>query len=209
MENLDQENTITNNEPTNNPNDTMEQEQTNIKNEPTETVEEHETKDDKKNKIKKKQLKELETKQQELEAKVVEQNDKYLRLYSEFDNYRKRTIKEKLDLIKTASEEMIISILPVVDDFERAITLMESATDIDAVKEGEKLIFSKLKSILEQKGLQEMKCIGEPFNADLQEALSQIPAASDDLKGTVADVIEKGYYLNEKVIRYAKVIVAN
>ena len=153
--------------------------------------------------------KELEAKCSDLEKKYVEINEKYVRIYSEFDNYRKRTIKEKLDLIRNASEDMINSIIPIVDDFERAIKLMENTNDIEAVKEGEKLIFSKLKSILEQKGLQEMKCEGEIFDPDLQEALAQIPATSEDLKGKVADVIEKGYYLNDTVIRHAKVVVAN
>jgi molecular chaperone GrpE len=168
-------------------------------------------KEEKKIKLKKKHSKEkeLEDRCKELEIKNHELHDKYVRIYSEFDNYRKRTIKEKLDLIRNASEEVIGFIIPIIDDFERAIRLMENTGDIEAVKEGEKLIYTKLKSILEQKGLQEMKCLGEPFNPDLQEALSQMPAASDDLKGKIIDVIEKGYSLNDKVIRHAKVVVAN
>ena len=176
----------------------------------TENIE-HEKKDEKKLKFGKKHSKEkeLESKIIELDIKLKEQHDKFLRLYSEFDNYRKRTIKEKFELIKNASEEIVCAILPIVDDFERAITLMENTDDIVALKEGEKLIYTKLLSILEQKGLQEMKCLGEPFNPDLQEAITQIPSTKEEDKGKVAVVTEKGYYLNEKVIRYAKVIVAN
>ena len=176
----------------------------------TENIE-HEKKDEKKLKFGKKNSKEkeLESKIIELDIKLKEQHDKFLRLYSEFDNYRKRTIKEKFELIKNASEEVVCAILPIVDDFERAITLMENTDDTVALKEGEKLIYTKLLSILEQKGLQEMKCLGEPFNPDLQEAITQIPSTTEEDKGKVAVVTEKGYYLNEKVIRYAKVIVAN
>ena len=176
----------------------------------TENIE-HEKKDEKKLKFGKKHSKEkeLESKIIELDIKLKEQHDKFLRLYSEFDNYRKRTIKEKFELIKNASEEIVCAILPIVDDFERAITLMENTDDTVALKEGEKLIYTKLLSILEQKGLQEMKCLGEPFNPDLQEAITQIPSTTEEDKGKVAVVTEKGYYLNEKVIRYAKVIVAN
>ena len=176
----------------------------------TENIE-HEKKDEKKLKFGKKHSKEkeLESKIIELDIKLKEQHDKFLRLYSEFDNYRKRTIKEKFELIKNASEEIVCAILPIVDDFERAITLMENTDDTVALKEGEKLIYTKLLSILEQKGLQEMKCLGEPFNPDLQEAITQIPSTTEEDKGKVTVVTEKGYYLNEKVIRYAKVIVAN
>jgi molecular chaperone GrpE len=134
-------------------------------------------------------------------------NDKYLRLYAEFDNFRRRTIKEREEARKTEGKDVIVSLLPVLDDFERAQRSMEKATDIVAVKEGVELVQNKLKNILAQKGLKEMQAIGTPFDADLHEAITNIPAPTDDLKGKVIDEMEKGYSLNDKVIRFAKVIV--
>jgi len=134
-------------------------------------------------------------------------NDKYLRLYAEFDNYKRRTTKERVELLQTAGKEVIVSMLPVVDDFDRAVKAMENATDISAVKEGVLLVQSKLKNILTQKGLKEMDAKGTTFDADIHEAITNIPAPTDDLKGKVVDELEKGYYLNDKVIRFAKVIV--
>jgi molecular chaperone GrpE len=149
-------------------------------------------------------------KTEKLEAEIIQLNDKYLRLYSEFDNYRKRTIKEKIELSKTASEDLILTILPVLDDFERAIQAFEiSAESTDALKHGVILIFGKFISILSQQGLQQMKTIGEEFDTDFHEAITNIPAADPEQKGKVVDEIEKGYILNGKVIRYAKVVVAN
>lgn len=145
----------------------------------------------------------------ELKAKADELNDKYLRLYSEFDNFRKRTAKERIDLIQTAGEDVFKSILPVLDDFERAIKSNTETDDIKAVTDGVNLIFNKLKSTLTHKGLQEMKSIGEPFNADIHEAITNIPAPSEDMKGKVVDELEKGYSLNGKIIRFAKVIIGN
>lgn len=139
--------------------------------------------------------------------KIAELNERYLRLYSEFENFRRRTAKEKLDLIKTAGSDVIKSMLPVVDDLERAIKYNEEATDITAVKEGFTLVFTKMKQLLEQQGLKEMEAINQPFDVEIHEALTKIPAPSEDLKGKVVDVMEKGFYLNDKVIRYAKVIV--
>jgi molecular chaperone GrpE len=136
-------------------------------------------------------------------------NDKYLRLYSEFDNYRKRTNKEKLDLISTASAGVLKDMLGVLDDFERAIANNENVDDIAVLKEGFKLIYSKMKSILEAKGLKQMEAKHTEFNADFHEAIANIPAPSDELKGKVIDDVEKGYFLNEKVIRFAKVVVGN
>lgn len=147
-------------------------------------------------------------KTKELEAKVAELNDRYLRLYSEFDNYRKRSTKEKSDIIKTAGEDVFKTMLPVIDDFERAIKANESIDDVKAVKEGLQLIYNKLKGNIQQKGLVALESIGQPFDADIMEAITHIPAADDDQKGKVVDEVEKGYKLGDKVIRFAKVIVA-
>ena len=134
-------------------------------------------------------------------------NDKYLRLYAEFDNFRRRTIKEREDARKLEGKDLIVALLPVLDDFERALRAMETATEVTSVKEGVALIQHKLKNILSQKGLKEMQSIGTPFDADIHEAITSIPAPTDDMKGKVVDEMEKGYELNEKVIRFAKVIV--
>lgn len=134
-------------------------------------------------------------------------NDKYLRLYSEFDNYRKRTNKEKLDLISTASAGVLKDLIVVLDDFDRAVANNDKVDDIDAVRNGFVLIQNKLRSILEAKGLKAMNAKNEAFDAELHEAIANIPAPSEDLKGKVIDDVEKGYFLNDKVIRYAKVVV--
>ena len=144
---------------------------------------------------------------EDLSAKINELNDKYLPLYSEFDNYRKRTIKEKADVLKTANEDVLKAILPVIDDFERAIKANENVTDVNAIKEGVHLIYNKLKSTAQHKGLTPFDSKGETFDADLMEAITHIPAPSDDMKGKVIDEIEKGYKLGDKVIRFAKVVV--
>lgn len=136
-------------------------------------------------------------------------NDKYLRLYAEFDNFRRRTSKERVDLLQTAGKEVIVSLLPVLDDFERAIKYMDTATDIVAVKEGVALVQQKLKSILAQKGLKELESKGLPFDADIHEAITNIPAPTNELKGKVVDELEKGYSLNDKVVRFAKVVVGS
>lgn len=141
------------------------------------------------------------------EEKYAELNDKFLRLYSEFDNYRKRTNKEKIELIGSASAGVMKDLLPILDDFERAIANNQHVDDVESLKEGFQLIFSKFKHTLEQKGLKPMECKGEPFDSELHEAIANIPAPSDELKGKIVDDVEKGYYLNEKVIRYAKVVV--
>ncbi len=151
----------------------------------------------------------LEEKIIELEAKLREEKDRFLRLYSEFDNAKKRHMRERTDLLKYAGEDVYKLILPVLDDFERAMKANETADDITAVKEGFQLIFNKMKNNLTGKGLEEMKCTGELFNSDSMEAVANIPAPSDDLKSKVVDVLEKGYLLNGKVIRFAKVVVGN
>ena len=133
--------------------------------------------------------------------------DKYIRLYSEFENFRKRTAKEKIDLIQTANENLILSILPVLDDVDRAQKSFEEAEDVKALKEGVNLVFEKLAKILEQKGLEKMEVQGEVFDAEIHEAITQIPSPSDEMKGKIIDVVEKGYKLGEKVIRFAKVVI--
>lgn len=142
-------------------------------------------------------------------GELAELKDKYLRLYADFENFRRRTAKEKLDLISNANEGVLQALIPVVDDFERAMQSIETTDDVDAVREGVELIYNKLFKTLEAKGLKPMVAKGEPFNADLHESVTQFPAPSDDLKGKVIDEIEKGYYLNDKVIRFAKVIVGS
>lgn len=141
------------------------------------------------------------------EDKVREINDKYLRLYSEFENFRKRTAKEKLDLIQSGGSDVIKNLLPVCDDFERAIASNASAEDIESIKEGFELLYTKLTGILTQSGLKPMDSKGKVFDVDEHEALTKIPAPEEDLKGKVVDVVEKGYYLNDKVLRFAKVVV--
>jgi molecular chaperone GrpE len=138
---------------------------------------------------------------------LAELNDKYLRLYSDFENYKKRTLKERIDLIKTAGEDVYKNMLPVLDDFERANKANENTTDLKAINEGLKLVYQKLAGILKSNGVEDMQAVGTEFNPDLHEAITNIPAPTDDLKGKVIEVIEKGYLLNGKVIRFAKVIV--
>ncbi len=144
-----------------------------------------------------------------LKEQIDSLNDRYLRLFSEFDNYRKRTLKEKIELGKTASEDVIISILPVLDDFERALSSFEEMDVNESFKEGVLLIFNKFLTLLQQKGLETIDSIGEEFDTDFHEAVTNIPAPSEEMKGKVADEIEKGYKLNDKVIRYAKVVVGS
>ena len=150
-----------------------------------------------------------EEKVQELGEKLDELNDKYLRLFSEFDNFRKRTQKEKLELFKTASEDVIAALLPVLDDFERAMKASEENGVDKSHMEGVELIYNKFKKTLEQKGLECMESMGKEFDTDYHEAITNIPAPEPDMKGKVVDVIEKGYKLSDKVIRYAKVVVGN
>lgn len=145
----------------------------------------------------------------DLNKKYQETNEKYLRLYSEFDNYRKRALKERIELSKTASEEMIAELLPVLDDFERAISSFENAGDVEPLKEGTKLVYNKFRNTLLQKGLQEAEALGKPFDTDFHEAIANIPAPSEEMKNRIIDVTQKGYLLNGKVIRFAKVVVGN
>lgn len=142
-----------------------------------------------------------------LKAEATEWQNKYLRLYAEFDNFKRRTSKERLELLQIAGKDVISDLLTVLDDFERAQKSIETATDAVAVKEGVTLVQHKLKGILNQKGLKEMESIGKEFDADLHEGITSIPAPSADLKGKIVDELEKGYLLNDKVIRFAKVII--
>lgn len=143
----------------------------------------------------------------QLKEEVQQLNDKYLRLYAEFDNYKRRTQKERVDLLQTAGKDVIVSLLTVLDDFDRALKAMETASAVEPVKEGVLLVHNKLKGILAQKGLKDVVSIQETFNTDFHEAITNVPAPSEDLKGKVIDEVEKGYTLNDNVIRYAKVVV--
>lgn len=141
------------------------------------------------------------------EDKYNELNDKYVRIHAEFDNYRKRTNKEKMDIIGSANASLLKDLLPVMDDFERAMANNEKVEDVKGMKEGFALIFNKFRMTLENKGLKPMEVDGEVFDADIHEAIANIPAPKKKLKGKIVEAVEKGYYLNDKVIRYAKVVV--
>ena len=144
-----------------------------------------------------------------LNKEVTELKDKYLRIYSEFENYRRRTAKEKIDLISTANEDLMIELLPVIDDFERALKSMdENNGECSSIREGISLIFNKLKNVTEKKGLKLMESKpGDSFDTEIHDAISQIPAPEENMKGKIVDTVEKGYYLNDKVIRFAKVVI--
>lgn len=146
---------------------------------------------------------ELEKLKQELEA----QKDKYLRLFAEFDNYKRRTAKEKIELIQTAGKEIMVSLLDVLDDSERTEKVLNESSDLESVKQGVNLVFHKLRATLEQKGLKAMVALNENFDADYHEAITEIPAPAENLKGKVIDELQKGYSLGGKIIRYAKVVV--
>ncbi|WP_346861344.1 nucleotide exchange factor GrpE [uncultured Draconibacterium sp.] len=148
-----------------------------------------------------------EAKIEELGEKLQEIQDKHLRLQAEFDNFRRRTIKEKADLIKSGGETVLVNILPVIDDFERAIDSLKEVADEDAGKQGTLLIYNKFQEFLKQNNVKEIEALHQDFDVDLHEALTKIPAPEDKLKGKVVDVISKGYCLNEKVIRFAKVVI--
>ncbi|KYG78517.1 MULTISPECIES: nucleotide exchange factor GrpE [Roseivirga] len=146
--------------------------------------------------------------EEKLEIELAEAKDKYLRLYSEFENFRRRNAKERIDLIKTASSDLMVELLPTIDDFERAKKANENQEDIESVKEGFGLISTKLFKTLESKGLKVMETEkGTPFDADLHEAVTQFPVEDEELKGKIIDTVEKGYYLGERVIRFAKVVI--
>jgi len=150
---------------------------------------------------------ELEEKEKSSEEIIQELQDKYIRLSADFDNYRKRNLKEKMDLIKLAGEDILLKLLPVLDDFDRALQTMNEATDCEAMKEGVDLIHNKFKEFLSSNGIKEISAMNEEFNTDLHEAVTKVPAPSKKMKGKIVDVIEKGYFLHDKVIRYSKVVI--
>lgn len=146
---------------------------------------------------------------EELQDKLTKLNDDYLRLHAEFDNYRKRTLKEKTELLRSGSERVLIGILPVVDDFERALQNMTHTDDANnPIAEGVELIYNKFISFLKKNGVEAMQTNGQPFNAEIHEALTMVPATNENQKNTIVDTIEKGYTLDGKVIRFPKVVVA-
>jgi len=159
---------------------------------------------DKQKKVTKSTKKNIE---KELQESLQQEKDKFLRLFAEFENYKKRTTKERIELYSTANQELMTVLLPVLDDFDRGLKEIEKTADTHTLK-GIKLIYNKFKGILEQKGLKQIDInSGDTFDVDFHEAITQIPAPSKDLKGKVIDVVERGYKLNEKVIRYAKVVI--
>ena len=163
-------------------------------------------KKDKKDKSKE-QIAELEKKVAEMEAKAAKDKDDYIRLMAEFDNYRRRTAQEKLEIVSMASVETIKGLLPVLDDCERALQVLKDSDDSDAAKEGTELIYNKLMNYLKSKGLAVIDALGQPFDTDLHEAVAQFPVQEEEKKGKVFDVVQTGYTLNGKVIRFAKVVV--
>lgn len=146
---------------------------------------------------------------EELKEKYAQLNDSYLRSRAEFENFRKRSLSEKAELIKNGGEKVLVDLLPVIDDFERGLAAMDKAEDVAALKEGMNIIYNKIQSFLKRNGVEPIETKDQPFNTDLHEAIAMIPAPQEDMKGKVIDCTQKGYYLNEKVIRFAKVVVAN
>lgn len=169
--------------------------------------EKQETKDAGSEKVNEKKIKNKTKKKVNFEEKFNEMNDKYMRLSAEFDNYRKRTLKERMEMMKNAGEDILINFLPVMDNIERAKQSIDDAKELDAIKEGISLIHKNISDFLTGRGISEINAIGEVFDTDLHEALTKIPAPEDELKGKVVDVIEKGYKIKDKVLRYAKVVV--
>lgn len=145
--------------------------------------------------------------QVELETELAEAKDKYLRLFAEFDNFKKRSMKERVDIRKTAAQDTIAALLPVLDDFDRAKTAAEDDKSEETISDGILLVYNKLYKTLEGKGLKPMESTGEVFDPELHEAITEIPAPCEDAKGKIVDTVEKGYYLNDKIIRYAKVVI--
>lgn len=144
---------------------------------------------------------------EKIQAELDEQKDKYIRLFAEFDNYKRRSAKERIDLIQTAGKEVITSLLDVLDDSERAEKQLQTSNDLEEIKKGIALVFGKLRSVLQSKGLKAMESINTSFDVEKHEAITEIPAPSEALKDKVVDEVQKGYYLNDKIIRFAKVVV--
>lgn len=154
------------------------------------------------------ETKESKSPEEQLQDQLVAEKDKFMRLFAEFENYKKRTTKERIELFKTASQDVMVSMLPVLDDFERALTHIEDDKEAEELRKGVLLIYNKLVNTLEQKGLAKIEVNqGDTFNADDHEAITQIPAPTDDLKGKIIDVVERGYKLGDKVIRFPKVVI--
>lgn len=176
--------------------DKKDKEQEAVENSQTETVDVEE------------QVVEEQTVEERLQAEVQQEKDKFLRLFAEFENYKKRTSRERIELFSTASEDVMKTLLPILDDFERALNHIDEGKEAEALRKGVLLIYNKLVSTLEQKGLKVIAVEkGEAFNADDHEAITQIPAPTDDMKGKIIDVVEKGYKLGDKVIRFPKVVI--
>jgi molecular chaperone GrpE len=154
-----------------------------------------------------KNKKELEIRIEELESELSESKDKYLRLFAEFDNYKKRTMKERVEMMKTAAQDTIQSLLPVLDDFDRAKHAADDEQSEETFSEGISLVYHKLYNILNNRGLKAMESTGEVFDPELHEGITEIPAPDEEMKGKVIDTVEKGYYLGEKIIRHAKVVI--
>lgn len=149
----------------------------------------------------------IEEQLEKAESEVLDLKDKHIRLQAEFDNYRKRTLKERMDLMKTAGESLLIGILPVIDDFDRAMQLLDNVEEENHVKEGVKLIYNKFQDFLKQNGVKEIEAKEKDFDTDLHEAITTFPAPTEELKGKIIDVVQKGYYLHDKVIRHSKVVI--
>jgi molecular chaperone GrpE len=162
-------------------------------------------KDSKKDKSHKKNK--AEEQLEKAENELIDLKDKHIRLQAEFDNYRKRTMKERMELLKTASESVLVNILPVIDDFDRAIQTLDGIESDAPVKEGVSLIYNKFQEFLKQNGVKEIEAKGKDFDTDLHEAITTFPAPTEDLKGKIIDVVQKGYYLNDKIIRHSKVVI--
>ena len=171
----------------------------------TEQQEVQNKKETKKDKAHKKSK--VEEQLEKAESELLDMKDKHIRLQAEFDNYRKRTLKERMELLKTAGESVLIGILPVIDDFDRAIQSLDSVEEESHVKDGVKLIYNKFQDFLKQNGVKEIEAKEQTFDTDLHEAITTFPAPTEDLKGKIIDVIQKGYYLNDKVVRHSKVVI--
>ena len=174
-----------------------------------EEITEGEETNDKEEKKKKLKKDKKEAVIEEMAAKLEELSDKHLRLQAEFDNFRRRTLKEKAELIKSGGESVLVSILPVIDDFERALGLLKNVADEDAGKQGTLLIYNKFSEFLRQNNVKEINALNQDFDVDLHEAITKVPAPEENMKGKVVDVVQKGYTLNEKVIRFAKVVIGD
>ena len=173
------------------------------------TPQEEESAPSKKELKKEKELHRIQTEEQleKTELELLELKDRHMRLQAEFDNYRKRTMKERMELLKTANESLLMSLLPVIDDFDRANQTLDTVEDDSPIKEGVTLILTKFQDFLKQNGIREIEAKGQNFDTDLHEAITKIPAPTKDLKGKIVEVVQKGYYLNDKVIRFAKVVI--